>query len=56
MEDIFGPLDKLNVDWARWVKQTRNSFHFVDWGWEQEGNALSAYGFPGMTSIGRRPI
>ncbi len=46
MEEIFGPLDKLNVDWARWVKQTRNSFHFVDWGWEQEGNALFAYGFP----------
>ena len=46
MEEIFGPLDKLSADWTRWVKQTRNSFHFVDWGWEQEGNALFAYGFP----------
>jgi hypothetical protein len=46
MADVFGPLDKLNADWARWVRRTRNSFHFVDWGWEQEGNALFAYGFP----------
>jgi hypothetical protein len=46
MENVFGPLDKLNAEWARWIKQTRNSFHFVDWGWEQEGNALFAYGFP----------
>ncbi len=49
MADVFGPLDKLSADWTRWIRQTRNSFHFVDWGWEQEGNALLAYGFPSDT-------
>ncbi|MBM3477087.1 MAG: hypothetical protein FJX75_27785, partial [Armatimonadetes bacterium] len=46
MEDIFGPLDALNAEWERWVKARRATFHHVDWGWEQEGNALKAYGFP----------
>ncbi len=46
MEEIFGPLDRLNLEWSKWVAQRRSSFHFVDWGWEQEGDALVAYGFP----------
>ena len=46
MEDIYGPLEKLNADWERWVKKQRHSFHYVDWGWEQDGNALWAYGWP----------
>ena len=46
MEDIFGSLDRLNQDWERWVKQQRATFHHVDWGWEQEGNTLKAYGYP----------
>ena len=46
MEDIYGPLDQLNVAWEKWVREKRNSFHFVDWGWEQDGNALAAYAFP----------
>lgn len=46
MDDIFGPLDRLNADWERWVKARRATFHHVDWGWEQDGNALMAYGWP----------
>jgi hypothetical protein len=46
MEDIYGPLEKLNADWEKWLRQRHSSFHFVDWGWEQEGNALVAYGWP----------
>ncbi len=46
MEDIFGSLDKLNEVWADWVKQRRIAFHHIDWGWEQEGNTLMAYGWP----------
>jgi len=45
-EDIFGPLDKLNGDWNTWLKGQRTTFHHVDWGWEQDGNAIWAYGFP----------
>ena len=46
MENIFGPLDKLNTEWEKWVKQRRVTFHHMDWGWEQDGNAIWAYGFP----------
>ena len=46
MESIFGPPDQLNAEWECWVKARRATFHHVDWGWEQEGNTLMAYGYP----------
>ena len=46
MENIFGSLDQLNTQWETWVKQRRVTFHHVDWGWEQDGNDIWAYGFP----------
>lgn len=45
MEDIFGPLDELDAAWERWVKERRASFHYISWGWEQDGDALMAYGY-----------
>lgn len=45
-EEIFGPLEKLNAEWKAWLAQRRTTFHHVDWGWEQSGNTLWAYGFP----------
>jgi len=45
LTELFGPWDKLNADFARWAAARRNTFHYVLWGWEQEGNALWAYGF-----------
>jgi len=46
MADIFGPLENLNADWEKWIREQRNSFQYIDWGWEQDGNALVAYGYP----------
>lgn len=46
MESIFGSLDELDAEWQKWVKQRRVTFRHVDWGWEQDGNAIWAYGFP----------
>ena len=45
-EEIFGPLDKLDGDWKEWLARQRTTFHHVDWGWEQNGNVIWAYGFP----------
>jgi len=45
MEKYFGPLDKLEADFAEWWKARRNSFHYVEWGWEQDRNTFAAYGF-----------
>jgi len=46
MEGIHGSLDRLDAEWARWVRDRKSTFHFVEWGWEQDGNQLWAYGFP----------
>lgn len=43
---IYGPLDEFDDAWAKWILARRASFHHVDWGWEQDGAALWAYGFP----------
>jgi hypothetical protein len=37
MERIFGPLDKLNVEWEAWVKARTNTFHYLTWAFEQNG-------------------
>ncbi len=47
MEDIFGSLDVLDAQWQKWLSERRSTFHHVDWGWEQDGNIIWAYGFPG---------
>jgi hypothetical protein len=46
MTGIFGPLDALNEDWGRWIRDRRVTFHHIDWGWEQRGDELMAYGYP----------
>ncbi len=39
-------LDQLNDEWEAWLAKRRNTFRHVDWGWEQNGNVIWAYGFP----------
>jgi hypothetical protein len=43
---IFGPADAIEKVWQQWVVKRRNTFHFADWGWEQDGNTLWSYGWP----------
>ncbi len=46
LSQVFGPLDKLDADWQKWIKERRTSFVHADWGWEQNGDAIWAYGWP----------
>ena len=46
MREVFGSIEKLNAAWRVWVNERHNSFHFVEWGWEQSGNMLWSYGWP----------
>lgn len=46
MESIFGPLEGLEAAWQAWVAARRNTFHHVQWGWEQSGDTLWSYGWP----------
>ncbi len=45
IEDLFGA-DALDRDFEKWVCARRSSFRYVDWGWEQDGDALMSYGWP----------
>ncbi|MBI3828487.1 MAG: hypothetical protein HY291_03165 [Planctomycetes bacterium] len=46
LKNLFGPWEKLNADVAAWTSARRSTFHYVDWGWEQNGNTLWSYGWP----------
>jgi hypothetical protein len=48
--DLFGGWPKLDADFKNWVRQRRASFHYVEWGWEQDGETLMSYGFPNTGS------
>ena len=45
IEELFGSA-KLDEDFDAWVRARRSSFHYVDWGWEQDGDAMMSYGWP----------
>ncbi len=46
MERLFGPLERFDRVWRSWIEARRVSYRHVDWGWEQDGDELMAYGWP----------
>lgn len=45
LQELFGPWEQIDRDFAAWVAALRSTFHYVEWGWEQDGNTLWSYGF-----------
>lgn len=45
IEELFGAA-KLDEDFDAWLRARRSSFHYVDWGWEQDGDGMMSYGWP----------
>lgn len=45
IEELVGA-DALDRDFDAWLRARRPSFRYVDWGWEQDGDALMSYGWP----------
>lgn len=56
MTEIYGDLDALEGQWKAWLAQRRSTFHYVDWGWEQEGDTLWSYGWPQKTPLSQTNI
>jgi PA14 domain len=56
LQDLFGPWPKLDADFRRWLAARRNTFHYVDWGWEQDGNALRSYGFAAAGNLSQTDV
>jgi hypothetical protein len=45
MQDLYGPWNRINADFKAWLAGARNTFHYAEWGWEQDGDTLWSYGF-----------
>jgi len=45
LQELFGPWSQINADFRDWVRRLRSTFHYAEWGWEQDGDTLWAYGF-----------
>ncbi|MDB5330149.1 MAG: hypothetical protein JWP03_1300 [Phycisphaerales bacterium] len=43
--ELFGGWDALEADFAAWCKARRATFHYVEWGYEQDRDTLCSYGF-----------
>ena len=57
MEEIFGSLDgRIEEQWKDWLGQRHVTFRYRDWGWEQSGDTLIAYGWPQQGPYSRTDI
>ncbi len=57
MGEVFGPLDgAIERQWQAWLATRPDTFHYRDWGWEQDGETLVAYGWPQQGPYSRTDI
>lgn len=45
IQELFGPWDKANDEFRAWTSSLHNTFHYAQWGWEQDADTLWSYGF-----------
>jgi hypothetical protein len=45
MTDLLGPWKSINADFKAWLASVHHTFHYAEWGWEQDGDAMWSYGF-----------
>jgi hypothetical protein len=45
MQALFGHWRKINEDFQAWTGTLHNTFHYAEWGWEQDGDGLRSYGY-----------
>ncbi len=46
IQKIFGSWPKLNREFKKWSDSLKCTFHQIDWGFDQHGNALMSFGTP----------
>jgi hypothetical protein len=46
LHELYGPPDTVEAEFATWLSHCRASAHWVDWGFEQDGDAAMSYGWP----------
>ena len=45
MQGLFGHWRKINEGFQAWAGTLHNTFHYAEWGWEQDGDLIWSYGF-----------
>lgn len=55
MPQIFD-VPALNRAWRKWVSERQNSFHYVDWGFEQDADTLWSYGYPNWGRFAQKNV
>ncbi len=43
--ELFGPWSRINADFKAWTSARRQTFHYAEWGWEQDADTPWSYGF-----------
>jgi len=56
LRETCGDWADLNGSFDAWLATARNTFHYVDWGWEQDGNTLWSYGWPQKGTYSRTDV
>jgi hypothetical protein len=45
LTELLGPWKNINADFKAWLASIHHTFHYAEWGWEQDGDTLWSYGF-----------
>lgn len=55
-QQLFGPWPQIDADFQKWLAERQNTFHYVEWGWEQSGNTLWSYGFANAGKLSQTDV
>jgi len=55
-QQLYGPWNQIDADFRKWLDARHNTFHYVEWGWEQSSNTLWSYGFAGGGKLSQTDV
>jgi len=56
LEELFGPWSRIDADFAAWRAPLKQTFHYAEWGWEQDADTLWSYGFATEGKLSRTDV
>ncbi len=56
LQELYGPWEEIDRAFAAWTAGVRNTFHYAEWGWEQDGDTLWSYGFAPEEKLSRTDV
>jgi len=56
LQELFGPWPRVNAAFAAWRGRLQSTFHYAEWGWEQEADTLWSYGYAEKGRLSRTNV